>query len=234
MKKMFSAFLAVLLLMMAMVPVYAAGQTALNLFTQWENNGYPDNVTGVFYNPETGNLSILLKENTADRQTEIKSQISDGDKVTFYEGKYSHTEMEAVCAAIKVDLASTASSTNMGLEDVSIGWSPVTGGFGENGKDFRVVVVAKDESASTLTAKYSAQYGDMVVVDTASATQAAQEEAASRTALQQAEDNAPKKGLSNWAIIGIVTAGLILLMIVFDKLHKSRKNRGGGDGHLSL
>ena len=29
MKKMFSAFLAVLLLMMAMVPVYAAGQTAL-------------------------------------------------------------------------------------------------------------------------------------------------------------------------------------------------------------
>lgn len=237
MKKWVSVILGAMLLSLACVPAFAADMTSLELFTKWENSGYPGYVTGVFYNTETGALAFILKENTPERQDEIKAQISDSDKITFYEGKYSHAELEAACAAIRVELTSAGTDTDSGLLGVGIGWSAVSGGFGENGKDFRVVVDAKDENVEQLRDKYAAQYGDMVAVDASGAVQAVQDAAASDTAASQTETDAQaKSGISNWGIIGIVGVALIGLVFGFGRFRKSHPKtpKDNNGGHLSL
>lgn len=226
MKKWISILLTAVMLATACVPAFAA-VSSYELFTQWESSGYPEYVTGVFYNTETGHLSVLLKGNTAEQQAALTAQLSDAVDVTYFEGQYSHAQLEDARAAIAAEMAETKGEN--GLVGVGIGWSTVTGGFGESGKDFRVVAAVTDERAAEYRTKYAEAYGDMVVVDTVSAIDIAQDIAASETDTQLVdEETAPQKqGLSDWGIIGIaaiVLGGLVLGLNRFRKLKQNDKD----------
>lgn len=222
MKKILAVLLAALMLCMTVL-----ADTSFDLLARWEQDGYPEDVTGVFYNTESGTLSILLTQNTEARRAELSGSIEDGEKVLFFDGAYSHARLAAVQNTIAEELNA---GTAEGLQKVVLGWG-AQGGFGENGKDFRVVVVADDGKADQLAARYAAEYGDIVVVEKASEWRAAENAAGQE---QPAEDTAPGGGLSDWAIIGIFAAvtvvGIITLEIITAK--RKKKKEQGGSLHL--
>lgn len=80
-KKVFAGLLAVV--MMALLAVPAMALTSYELFSGWEQDGYPGDVTGVFYNTEAKNLAILLTDNTEARQKQLRDTLTDGDTLTF-------------------------------------------------------------------------------------------------------------------------------------------------------
>ena len=211
MKKTIALLLAVLTVLLLTVPALAL--TGYELFTRWEQDGYPEDVTGVFYNTETQCLAILLTDNTEARQKAIRESLTDGDTLTFFPGRYSHAELEAVRDVIAADVE----NGEPGLISVSIGWGS-SGGYGEEQKDFRVVVKAEKESVAALTEKY-AGYGDLVAVEEG------------QTAVDTPADvmEAPKErqGLSDWGIIGIAAVVAVLIAVLLTRaIDKSRAKKG--------
>ena len=73
MKKTIALLLSVLTVLLLAVPALAL--TGYELFTRWEQDGYPEDVTGVFYNTETQCLAILLTDNTEARQKAIRESL---------------------------------------------------------------------------------------------------------------------------------------------------------------
>ena len=92
MKKTIALLLAVLTVLLLTVPALAL--TWYELFTRWEQDGYPEDVTGVFYNTETQCLAILLTDNTEARQKAIRESLTDGDTLTFFASSSSYEEPE--------------------------------------------------------------------------------------------------------------------------------------------
>lgn len=230
MKKTLSILLAVLMLSCLCIPAFADPISSYDLFTQWENGTYPDYVTGVFYNTETQNLSIILKENTTQRQAEVNEMLSDAAAVTYFTGEYSHDELEAARAAIADEMAAQDGSELVG---VGVGWSVISGGFGESGKDFRVVVSVMDDKAGEYGEKYAAEYGDMVVVEASSAVATAKDNALQNSTAdgEPEAEAAPNQGLSNWGIIGIVAICLAGLMFGISRFVKNRHKK---DNNIQL
>lgn len=225
MKKILAVLLAALMLCMT-----ALADTSFDLLARWEQDGYPEDVTGVFYNAETSSLSILLTENTLSRRMAIANSVEDGSMLLFFDGDYSHAELIAVQNAIAEELSSGETE---GLLKVTLGWG-VHGGFGDAGKDFRVVAEAADEQAEQLAARYAAEYGDIVVVEKASEWRAA-EEAAQQAEEQAAEQAAARKGgLSDWTIIGIFAAVLVVGIITLEIITAKRKKEKEQGGSLHL
>lgn len=222
MKKILAVLLAALVLCMT-----ALADTSFDLLARWEQDGYPEDVTGVFYNTDSGTLSILLTKNTEARRAELSGSIEDGEKVLFFDGTYSHDKLAAVQTEIAEELSA---GTTQGLQKVTLGWG-VCGGFGQNGKDFRVVVEAADEQAEQLAAHYAEQYGDIVVVEKASEWRAA-ENAAQKE--RPTEDAAQGGGLSDWTIIGIFAAVLVVGIIVIETIAAKRKKKKEQGGNLQL
>lgn len=218
MKKALAVLLAVL-----MLGITALADTSYDLLTRWEQDGYPEDVTGIFYNTETETLSILLTQNTEARRTAITNTVTDGATLLFFEGAYSHAQLTEVQNAI-------AAEQPEGLQKVTVGWGAV-GGFGTSGKDFRVVVQAADEMAQQLAERYAEEYGDLVVVQTVSEWRAA-EEAARQAA--DAENTAKAGGLSDWGIIGIFAALLVIAIVVIEVLSAKRKKKKAEGGPLHL
>ena len=83
-KKIFAGLLAVVMMVLLAAPAMAL--TSYELFSGWEQDGYPGDVTGVFYNTETKNLVILLTDNTEARQKQLRDTLTDGDTLTFFAG----------------------------------------------------------------------------------------------------------------------------------------------------
>ena len=203
MKKTIALLLALLTVLLLAVPALAL--TGYELFTRWEQDGYPEDVTGVFYNTETQCLAILLTDNTEARQKAIRESLTDGDTLTFFTGRYSHAELEAVRDVIAADMENGVP----GLVSVS---------YGEEQKDFRVVVKAEKESVAALTEKY-AGYGDLVAVEEG------------QTAVDTPADvmEAPKErqGLSDWGIIGIAAVVAVLIAVLLTRaIDKSPAKKG--------
>lgn len=222
MKKYLAVLLAVLMLC-----ITALADTSFDLLARWEQDGYPEDVTGVFYNAETSSLSILLTENTLSRRMAIANSVEDGSMLLFFDGDYSHAELIAVQNAIAEELSSGETE---GLLKVTLGWG-VHGGFGDAGKDFRVVVEAADEQAEQLAARYAAEYGDIVAVEKASEWRAAENDARQE---QPTEDAAHGGGLSDWVIIGIFAAVLVVGIITLEIITAKRKKKKEQGGSLHL
>lgn len=87
-KRILAVLLALLLPLLLAVPALALD--SYELFARWEQDGYPEDVTGVFYNTETKCLAVVLTENTEARQKELRDTLTDGETLTFFAGEYSH------------------------------------------------------------------------------------------------------------------------------------------------
>ena len=75
-KRILAVLLALLLPLLLAVPALALD--SYELFARWEQDGYPEDVTGVFYNTETKCLAVVLTENTEARQKELRDTLTDG------------------------------------------------------------------------------------------------------------------------------------------------------------
>ena len=207
-KKIVALLLAVIMLAVLAVPALALD--SYELFARWEQDGYPEDVTGVFYNTETKCLAIVLTNNTEARQKELRDTLTDGDTLTFFAGEYSHAQLAECADVIRQDLAENGPEAA-----VSIGWG-ANGGYGPEGKDFRVVVKAPQEEVTALTERY-AEYGELVAVEENSITAAPEE-----TTPEQPE----KQGLSDWGIIGIAAIVAVAFIIVITVVgHKKRAKK---------
>ena len=84
-KRILAVLLALLLPLLLAVPALALD--SYELFARWEQDGYPEDVTGVFYNTETKCLAVVLTENTEARQKELRDTLTDGETLTFFAGE---------------------------------------------------------------------------------------------------------------------------------------------------
>lgn len=208
MMKMSKRFLAVLLalLLPLLLAVPALALDSYELFARWEQDGYPEDVTGVFYNTETKCLAVVLTENTEARQKELRDTLTDGETLTFFAGEYSHAQLAECAAAITGDMAENGLAGT-----VTIGWGK-DGGFGESGMDFRVVVKTDAGNVAALTERY-AEYSEMVTVEEASAE------------APVAPGQPEKTGMSDWGIIGIAAAAAVVLIIVITAAGNKKRTK---------
>mgnify|MGYP000804648018 FL=1 len=146
-KRILAVLLALLLPLLLAVPALALD--SYELFARWEQDGYPEDVTGVFYNTETKCLAVVLTENTEARQKELRDTLTDGETLTFFAGEYSHAQLAECAAAITKDMEENGLAGT-----VSIGWG-ANGGYGPGGKDFRVVIKTETAEVAALTERYA-------------------------------------------------------------------------------
>jgi hypothetical protein len=165
-------FFAVVLLM-AVSLVYTTGVFAANgtefpfgesgnIFVEWHHNGYPDDIGGIYTNNGGfGGLSILLVNPTPERMAELRELT--GRDIVITACKYSYNEM----LRTQNDISAQIARENK-IYSVGTGWAITNGevhGFGESGKEFRVIVGVDESEVDRYSIEFSKRYGDMVVVE---------------------------------------------------------------------
>lgn len=178
------------------------------LYEYWETKGYPDDVGGVYYDAASNGLVIILVDADEVRKAEILSMVKSTDGLSFGESKYSYNEMRAVQNEIIQDM----SDSNGKIYSVGVGWKTTEdeiGGFGESGKEFRVVVTVDKSVFDTYVSTYENRYGDMVYVEVGEAPMLLQDTIAT-------DHSNPVNSASKWLlpamIIFLLAAGIVFLL----------------------
>ena len=74
----------------------------VELFQQWEREGYPDYVGGRSSSEGTlNNFNVYLTENTAEKQQMLREQVPENVGLTFYPCKYSYNHLKQVMDEIE-------------------------------------------------------------------------------------------------------------------------------------
>ena len=169
MKRWFGCLLSVLLLAAVLAGSALAAEfpTVMELYNDWETNGYPDYVAGVYSTNGGWEMTVLLVEGYDDKAGEVRAMVDSTDGLTIETGaKYSHNAMMAAYEEI-VDTYMV--NGNGDVVGCGLGWHTVDGvtmSFGESGRESRVVVGVKPDKAQEYADRFAAEYGDMVVVET--------------------------------------------------------------------
>ncbi len=132
------------------------------LFQHWEQFGYPEDVAGVYSTDGSAeHLTVqLIGDEDGSREAEIRAMLDDDSKVSFEAGSYSHQHLLQVHQEITDGYMLEGS----GIYACGIGWG-IDGGFGESGKESRVVVTVDEARLEEYTAALSDLYGDAVVLE---------------------------------------------------------------------
>lgn len=164
MKRLIALLLMAAMLSLAGTALAAEGAAdAMELYNAWETNGYPDDVGGVYFDNATGKLVITLVGADEARKAEIAAMVKDTAGFSLGESQYAHNEMLAVKEEIEAEMRG-----NGKIYSVGIGWRSVNGeiaGFGESGKETRVIVTVDASALEEYEAAYEARYGDIVYVE---------------------------------------------------------------------
>ena len=135
------------------------------LFEFWEANGYPGYVGNVFSTDGTSyNLTVLLYDDDGSAEELIRSSLIDDTGVSFGKAEVSSSKLMAVYNEICANHMQSPGK----VYAVSIGWTTVDGvvtGFGESGKESRVVVRVDESALKEYTDEFYSLYGDLVVVE---------------------------------------------------------------------
>lgn len=133
------------------------------LYDEWEQNGYPDDIGGVYFDDELGELVVLLKNGTDARREELRALTGDPD-LQFTDCAYSINELREVRDRLLLEMSGDAS----GIYGLGIGWTTRDGevvGFGESGREFRVTVMVDEKMLDRYAQEFAARFGDMVHVE---------------------------------------------------------------------
>jgi len=137
------------------------------MFGQWEKEGYPDGIGGVYFDSTTDSYGVLVVDPSPQRIAELRGLL--GDEVIFTPCEFSHNELMMVRDEI-VELMGM--STNSGIYGVGIGWTSTGGkvhGFGASGKEFRVAVSVDESVFDHYSAGFMSRYGERVYIEIGSA-----------------------------------------------------------------
>ena len=135
--------------------------TADTLFMHWEKTGYPDDIGGVYYDSESGMMGFLLVSPTQERIDELRAMF-DGDAV-FTPSAYSYNELR-----LAQDEITAIMGEGSGIYSTGVGWTSTdrrVHGFGDSGKEFRLVVGVDKSVFHQYSEGFAALYGDRVVVE---------------------------------------------------------------------
>ncbi len=157
--------IALLLVLLLGVTVSAAQYGgAQDLFVEWETNGYPDYVAGVYSVDGGAELEILLVEGQEDKAEELQALV-DQELTLEYGAIYSHNELMRINDEIVQAYMMNGDGKVVGC---GVGWTVIDGevsGFGESGRESRVTVSVLDDAAQEIADLFYEKYGDAVVVE---------------------------------------------------------------------
>lgn len=149
------------------IPTDEANASVEGLLSEWEMNGYPDNVGSVYYDSNSEKYVISLVNNDEAHRDEIRALLSDPDFQDFETATYSYNDLLAVQHKIEKDMMEQT-DVAQNISWVGVGWATIDGevvGFGASGKEFRVVVGVPESSFTEYSEKYETLYGDMVYTE---------------------------------------------------------------------
>jgi hypothetical protein len=129
-----------------------------DVYRQWEEHGYPDDIGGVYYEVETEKQLVFVINPTPERREELYSLLGE-DAIIIVPCIYSYSELTRVRDEIrnmfelgKVYTADIAQGYAYGHE------------FGESGKELRVLVGVAESELAHYRTLFAEQYGGMVIV----------------------------------------------------------------------
>lgn len=128
----------------------------VDLFEQWEREGYPEYVGGTSSSDGTlSNYNLYLTENTEEKQQMIREQVPDRIGLTFYPCKYSHNHLKQVMNEI-------ANNWKDGYGIVGWGYT-IPKITDENAiNEPRISVIIVQENYEETVAKLTEAFGDAV------------------------------------------------------------------------
>lgn len=129
---------------------------------QWEEYGYPDDIDSQYRDLDTGAAGISVVDPTPERLEELHAVF--GNEVLITRSKYSHNELYRVREEIEALMAEPDSK----IYGLGVGWSSNEDGvfgFGESGRESRVVAMVDESMVDHYSAEFSGLYGDMVFVE---------------------------------------------------------------------
>jgi len=202
---------------------------------------YPDDVGGMYFDSATGKEYYLVINPTPERLEELRTILSgtgnqvgnmyfdpmnlpeniDELRAQYAESinfttpcKYSFNELMRVNYEIYLLMGPDSSIYGAGL-----GWDSSDGvltGFGETGKELRVVVSVNENEVARYTAEFAERFGDMVIVKAGSPgypTSYSDDMGSSNADADNAiEGNSDKTGLSGIMLWPLIIAGIGLLI----------------------
>lgn len=210
MKRMICLLLALLVLM---VPVAAAEfDTVYDLWTWLEaEENMPDwYCGGSSTDGSMENMTIVV--NVPEAEEELYAMLADPSGLTVIVSETAFSRKNLLWAQNEITNAYMGGK-NPPVAGVGVGWTTVDGrvtGFGESGKEERIVVDVLEEYAPMITRELQALYGDMVYVQTVSGY-----------ALPAAEE--PSAGIESWG--DIAAAVLVLAAVVIVSVMNYRKKK---------
>ncbi len=189
-------------------PALAAQYQDANwLFADWELNGYPGDVGGVYsYDGDATHLCILLVDRTPEREEEIRALLEDAETLKFGDATRSYAEVLAVRDMVEAEY----------IDDEGVAGIGVT--VNDAKTDFVVSVDATADRYEDIKAAISGKYGDTVEVV---CSEAATPEADANEDARQAE--ADSKARRDYIIYMVIYLALFVLFCVF--LFIRRKKR---------
>ena len=175
------------------------------LFEFWEASGYPGYVGGVFSADGTShNLTVLLYDDDGSAEELIRSSLIDDTGVSFSKAEVSHSTLMAVYDEICTNHMQSPGK----VYSVGIGWTTVDGvvtGFGESGRESRVVVSVDESVLKEYTDEFFALYGDLVFVEAG-------------TPLEFSSKDIGRQNMFSkytWQIIIIISIAVVCLGVLF-------------------
>ena len=138
------------------------GKTPLiDLMNQWESEGYPDDIGNIYYDNENGTIVINLVGATQARKDEILAMLGGADGIVFGESKYSHNQLMEVYRIIAAEMEGKSDE----IYGLGLGWAVINNqltGFGDSGKEERVVVTVDEKIYADYAKNFEARFGDKV------------------------------------------------------------------------
>ena len=210
-KKMRRTVILLLVLMLAVslcAPALAAQYQDANwLFADWELNGYPGDVGGVYsYDGDATHLCILLLDRTPEREEEIRALLEDAETLKFGDATRSYAEVLAVRDMVEAEY----------LDDEGVAGIGVT--VNDAKTDFVVSVDVTADRYEDINAAISGKYGATVEVV---CSEAATPETDANENAGQAE--ADSKARRDYIIYMVIYLVLFVLFCVFLFLRRKKR-----------
>lgn len=216
MKRMICLLLTLLVLM---VPVAAAEfDTVYDLWTWLEaEENMPDwYCGGSSTDGSMENMTIVV--NVPEAEGELYAMLADPSGLTVIVSETAFSRKNLLWAQNEITNAYMGGK-NPPVAGVGVGWTTVDGqvtGFGESGKEDRIVVDVLEEYAPMITRELQALYGDMVYVQTVSGYAQTGD-----SSLPTAEEQSA--GIESWG--DIAAAVLVLAAVVIVSVMNYRKKK---------
>ncbi len=163
MKKLICTFLALCLVFSLSVSAMAAEYANIfDLMLDWEENGYPDDVGGVYSTDGTSeSLTVLLVDDgDHSRENEIRAMLDDDTTASFAACQYSMSQLQT----IRNEIVNAYMEEDHDIYGCGVGWGS-NGGFGASGQELRVIVTVAEDRVEEYSSLLSERYADAVVVE---------------------------------------------------------------------